>query len=149
MGLKKSVDEVRVEIPGDLKYEKVVREVTEVVATRMGFSDTDVKNMKVAVDEASSNAIRHAKPKDPKDNRVVITYSIEPSKLVISIKDNGQGFDPKAVRPSIDSLIESEGGRGIFLMKNLTDKVEYDTSPGKGTTVRLIKYLNQDKKKSR
>ena len=147
MGSRKSVDRIKVEIPGDLKYEKVVREVTEVIAIRMGFADIDVKNMKVAVDEASSNAIRHSEPKDPKDNKVVITYAIEPSKLVISIRDQGKGFNPKTVKPSIDNLIESEGGRGIFLMENLMDKIEYNTGPKKGTTVRLTKYLNLEKEK--
>lgn len=146
VGSKKLVDRIKLEIPSDLKYEKVVREVTETIATRMGFSASDVKNMKVVVDEASSNAIRHAKPKDSKDNKVVITFTVEPAKLVISIRDKGKGFKPKEVKPSIEGLIEMEGGRGIFLMENLVDEVHYNTGLRRGTTVRLTKYLNTENK---
>ena len=137
-------DIIKVEIPCKLAYEKVVREATAVLAFRVGFREKEIDELKIAVDEACSNAIQHSGTQGDKA-KVMVTFNIIPSGLEIHVIDMGKGFDPSKVKSPFGRRLKSGGGRGIFIMKALMDEVTFDSQPGKGTTVKLIKF-RKDKK---
>ena len=132
-------DIIKLEIPGKLVYEKLVREVTKIIASRMGFEDRDIEELRVAADEACSNAIRHGRRRG-KRSKIEVTFNVKPGELEICVKDNGKGFDPDSVELPFGERLKCRGGRGIFIMKSLMDEVVFDSKPGGGTTVTLRKY---------
>ncbi|MGH7601640.1 MAG: ATP-binding protein, partial [bacterium] len=65
------------------------------------------------------------------------------------VKDQGQGFDPQKLDGQNAQEIlarPQNGGRGILMMKMLTDEVHFEAGNGKGTQVRLVKYLASSQK---
>lgn len=82
--------------------------------------------------EASSNAIKHAGA-----NRIKVTLTKRRGVLELSVDDNGRGFDPAAAAASD----ESTGGLGLQTMRERAELscgiYELDSSPGKGTRVRV------------
>jgi serine/threonine-protein kinase RsbW len=125
-----------------------LREVREFVgeeARTFGFTEEDVANIILAVDEACTNIIKHAYQYATDK---VIEVSLHPvkQKFEIRIYDNGRPFDPSTIRqPDLKEHIghRKRGGLGVYLMKKLMDKVEYNFHRGKRNEVRLTKYLSR------
>lgn len=90
----------------------------------------------VSLTEAVNNAIIHGNRSEP-DRRVRITCEILPGWLLLMVDDEGRGFKPEKIgNPLAKENVLRESGRGIFLMRTLMDKVEFDFGKG-GTQVRL------------
>jgi serine/threonine-protein kinase RsbW len=84
-------------------------------------------NVLVAVSEAVTNAMIHGnKSKEAKNVTLGISLPKENS-VCFTIEDEGIGFDSEAVPdPTSPENIEKPHGRGIFLMRHLADKVEFE-----------------------
>lgn len=120
-----------------------VREFVSEAARRFGFTDEDVSKIALAVDEACTNVIKHAYRFDP-DRDIAITVRDGDGAFEVTIRDSGTGFDPARLQaPDMQDYFSHyrKGGLGVYLMKRLMDKVEYDIDPGKRNEVRLTKYL--------
>lgn len=90
----------------------------------------------VSLTEAVNNAIIHGNRSEP-ERRVRITCEILPGWLLVMVDDEGRGFKPDKIgNPLAKENVLRESGRGIFLMRTLMDKVEFDFGRG-GTQVRL------------
>jgi serine/threonine-protein kinase RsbW len=90
----------------------------------------------VSLTEAVNNAIIHGNRSDPA-RTVRVTCEILPGWLLLMVDDEGKGFKPEKVgNPLAKENVLRESGRGIFLMRTLMDKVEFDFGRG-GTQVRL------------
>jgi serine/threonine-protein kinase RsbW len=119
-----------------------VREFVDAAARAFGFSEEDVANIILAVDEACTNIIKHAY-QYAVDQEIEISIFPSTRSFEIRIYDNGKAFDPSLIRtPDLKDHIghKRRGGLGVYLMKRLMDKVEYNFIPGKRNEVRLIKY---------
>ena len=80
-------------------------------------------NMLVAITEAVTNAIYHGNKSDP-EKKVSIQYQLKNNNLSFVIADEGPGFDYYNLPdPTAPENLEKECGRGIFLMKHLTDQL--------------------------
>jgi len=98
------------------------------------FEDLKIKdefygNILVAVTEAVTNAIIHGN--NSNDSKMVIVSVDTPKKnsLVFTIEDEGFGFTPEDVPdPTSPENIEKPHGRGIFLMKHLSDNVRFNNN---------------------
>ncbi len=123
------------------KYFALVRKNTEEIAAHMGFDEEAIFDLALVVDEAYVNAIEHG-AEGKTEAKVDIIFSIYENKLEISIKDGGCGFDMTAVKvpENLESLCSTRG-RGLGLMKLLTDEFSYESHPGEGTSVTFAKYL--------
>lgn len=82
-------------------------------------------NVPVALTEALSNAILRGNADDP-EKTVRVHARVDPVTLVIEVTDEGVGFDMDQclVDPTTPECVESERGRGLFLMQKLMDRVE-------------------------
>jgi len=90
----------------------------------------------VSLTEAVNNAIVHGNRSNPL-KKVLITCEVLPGWLLFMIDDQGKGFKPEAVgNPLKKENLMLESGRGIFLMRTLMDKVEFNGSRA-GMQVRL------------
>ncbi len=138
------VDKVPQEVVMNLfstRYLDTVRKKTEEIAKEMGFDDEQIFDLALVVDEAYVNAIEHG-AEGKKETELEIKYKIFEDKLEICIKDCGCGFDMNKVSvPSNLKSITSTRGRGLGLMKLLTDEFFMESKPGCGTTVKFSKYI--------
>ena len=140
--------EYRLRIPSQTDNLEIIRDLVSKVASKVGFGDEDVGKIELAVDEACTNVIKHAYGKDP-HKPIDIGIKIDINKFTIVITDRGRGFDPSRLEmPDMKEYLAElrVGGLGIYLMRTLMDKVNYDIKPGVKNTVTMVKYfLDQDK----
>jgi len=103
----------------------------------LGFSPRQIRlNIPVALSEAIANAIRAGNQGDA-SKRVRVRAQLDATQLVVDVHDEGTGFDLDSctLDPAHAPNQEREDGRGLFLMRQLMDRVE--CVPGPGNTVRL------------
>jgi serine/threonine-protein kinase RsbW len=88
-----------------------------------------------------ANAIKHGNHLDP-GKKVEIDLRVEGEDLIISVLDEGNGFDPGRVADPLqpENLLKPDG-RGIFYMGKFMDGVEYRFRDGGGTEVTLRKRI--------
>jgi len=111
--------------------ETVLSEISE----KRFISEELYGNILLSVSEAINNAIVHGNKFDPK-KKVVIQYELTDTNLLISVIDEGLGFDVNLVEdPTQQGNIEKLYGRGVFIILNLCDKVEFEFL--KGQIVRM------------
>lgn len=113
-------------IPADFQALVDVENLVDRVCHTVGVQEDAYGNVLIAVTEAVNNAISHGSRQDRSLNvSVYVADSIEA--FCFSVKDEGQGFDYHNLPdPTAPENILKENGRGIFLMKNLSDEVEYN-----------------------
>lgn len=100
-----------------------------------GYGENATFAIKLALEEAVTNAFRHGNRCDP-DKHITIRYQVTPKRVEIEICDEGQGFCPEVVPdPTLPENIDRPHGRGIMLMRSYLDKVEYCET---GNSVRLV-----------
>jgi len=131
-----------ISIPSSLDYLKDVDSFVEKKLKRMGLNESQLADVAISVTEAVTNAVVHGNKGDP-NKRVWVNLEIKPDEVVITVKDQGKGFDPSAIPcPVEEENILRKVGRGIFILRSLMDQVDYIFEPQGGTLVRMIKYLN-------
>jgi len=100
-----------------------------------GLSVEQRDNLAVAVAEALSNAAVHGNRLHPQHHVRVMVLVTPKDCVVVEVADLGPGFEPTQVGdPTHPARVLMPGGRGIFLMKQLVDRVEYNEA---GNRVRL------------
>lgn len=101
------------------------------------FSQDDIFAVHLALEEAFTNAIKHGNKKDAA-KKVKIDYSVSLDKLEVSMMDEGEGFDPKAVPdPRYGENLYKTEGRGLLLMRSYMDVVEFNE---RGNCVYMVRY---------
>ena len=104
-----------------------------------GVGDEAVFGIDIAVREAVTNAIVHANKED-ETKSIEVTVNCVGHALEIEIKDQGEGFDPASVAdPTEPANLLKTSGRGIFLMRNFMDEVQWSSRPEGGTTLHMVK----------
>ncbi|MDQ7821796.1 MAG: ATP-binding protein [Candidatus Eremiobacteraeota bacterium] len=128
---------IDLKIPCLSEFVITARAQAELISRRMRFSPERIQDIKSAVGEACDNAIEHGS--SPKG--VDIRYRVRGTNLLIEIEDYGEGFDADEAGGSLPSPYV-EGGRGLFLMKNLVDDLQIVSRKGQGTKVSMEIYRN-------
>ena len=135
----------RLRLPAETRNLEIIRKFVVGIAQQYDFSEEDVYNIELAVDEAASNVIKHAYT-HPSSNEKIIDVAVRERSdgLEIVIGDKGKGFDPQAVKPpDMGEYMKKlkSGGLGLFLIKKLMDRVSFRMRPGIRNEIRMIKYL--------
>ena len=123
---------IDLEIPSDIKYiEQVVELVTRQCEELCFAARHCALNVPVALTEALSNAILRGNGED-RDKHVRIRARLDYEHLVMEVADEGIGFnlDDCTIDPTTGDNLDREDGRGLFLMRNLMDRVERFTDHG-------------------
>jgi len=94
-------------------------------------------DIRVAVGEALSNAIRHGSPRG-EDDAVSVTVAAYDDRVVLVVQDSGAGFDGES---SSNEDPYASSGRGVMFMRALMDHVEFSQLPDGGTAVTLVRHL--------
>lgn len=123
-------------IPSDLEAARAAEQTLLDDVARHGYKDTVIFAIKLALEEGLNNAIKHGNGYDHMKH-VEIGYAIDSQQAVITITDEGRGFNPGAVPdPTADENLEKPCGRGIMLMKAYMDQVSFNAD---GNQVQMIK----------
>jgi serine/threonine-protein kinase RsbW len=105
---------------------RLVERLIEDVCQVYGVNEDCYGNMLIAVTEAVNNAIHHGNRNDP-EKFVKIGFESESNTLIFSITDEGQGFDYSSLPdPTDPANIDKVSGRGVFLMQNLSDSIQFE-----------------------
>jgi serine/threonine-protein kinase RsbW len=105
----------------------VVSFVAEAMS-RAGYSDKDVYGMRLALEEAVVNAVRHGNRCDP-TKWVTVRYTVGPERVLVEVHDEGDGFDPDSVPdPTTLANRERPGGRGLLLMRSYATSMRYNAA---------------------
>ncbi len=90
------------------------------------LNEDQYNRLLVATTEAVNNSIIHGNKRDPKKN-VTVTCIVDGSSLIVRVHDEGPGFDALALPdPLAEENLLREHGRGVFLMRSLMGKVEFE-----------------------
>ncbi|MBC5994137.1 ATP-binding protein [Pontibacter cellulosilyticus] len=129
------MNQVKIQIPSLIENIRVVESFIDNSKDEFDFEDDIYGNIMVAVTESVNNAIRHGNKFD-KDKNVYLTLQVEENQLTFEIEDEGPGFDYENLPdPTSPENLENPGGRGIFLMRNLCDSVNFEEN---GKRVQLV-----------
>jgi serine/threonine-protein kinase RsbW len=102
------------------------------------IEENTIFNIKLSLEEALVNAVKHGNKLNP-DLSVEVTLETTDNSLIIKVKDEGKGFDFHNIPdPTQGSNLEKLHGRGIFLIKNLMDEVEFFDC---GREIKMIKFF--------
>ena len=126
------------QIPSNFSSLVDVENLVDRVCGNLGVEEDSYGNILIAVTEAVNNAIQHGNEFDTK-LFVYVAVGDQPTEFCFNVKDQGKGFDfSNLPDPTAPENIMKENGRGIFLMKRLSDNVEFDDF---GSSVSL--YFNK------
>lgn len=141
--------EVRFHLQSDTEYLDALNRLLASLFLHSGLSETQAKQLTMAVREMGSNAIEWGHKKQV--NRLVaVTYRMDAEKVTVVIQDTGPGFDrrnlPHAAKPEDPcqhmevrgELGLRDGGFGILMTNGLVDDMQYNEC---GNEVRLVKYI--------
>jgi serine/threonine-protein kinase RsbW len=103
------------------KMERYVRDIAKMASC----GDETRHNIMLVLTEAVTNAILHGNRQQP-DKAVDISAEISADRIVLTIQDQGDGFDPKSIPNPLDEKnILKSSGRGVWLMHEFSDKVRF------------------------
>jgi len=104
---------------------------------RHGYSEVAVFAVRLAIEEALNNAIRHGNEMDP-EKTAELVYEVTDDQVDIRITDEGPGFDFKDVPdPTLDENLDKPTGRGLMLIRAYMDTVEFNE---KGNELHMVKF---------
>ena len=103
----------------------LVENLIDEICKTQDVTEDNYGNILIALTEAVNNAILHGNKCNPTK---LVNVNIETSQGAVSVtvEDEGEGFDFNSVPdPTAPENLEKPTGRGIFLMRNLADEVEF------------------------
>lgn len=136
---------VRLQIPSLFDMVDLVQVLSDRMGQLAAFDEDAIHWVGVAVRESVINAIKHGNREHP-DKVVIVEFAFtpvdDPTELVVSVTDQGEGFVPEEVAdPLAPENILKSSGRGIFFMRNFMDDVQLNRMPEGGMEVRMMKKL--------
>ena len=130
---------ISIQVPSIMENIRMIESFIDNAKERFDLNDDIYGNIMIAVTEAVNNAIKHGNSGN-KSKNVYLSLYLEDSLIKFIVKDEGTGFNHESLPdPTAPENLEKPGGRGIFLMKHLSDEVEFKDN---GRIVELSFYMN-------
>jgi serine/threonine-protein kinase RsbW len=127
-----------IKVQSDPKYLSVIRAVTAKVGELSGMSDRAIEDIRLAVDEACSNVIKHAYGGDTTQS-ILIRFRKTEKGFEVLIEDEGVKVQPGSIEGrSLDDI--RPGGLGIHLIRRAFDIFAFDQRKKRGNRLRLVRY---------
>jgi len=112
-------------VKNDLRAILVPKDAIMAELERCQFPESDIFAVKLALEEALTNAVKHGNQNDP-DKKITVRYAVTSEKAVVVVRDEGGGFLPEAVPDcTLPERLPIPNGRGIMLIRTYMDKVCY------------------------
>ena len=132
---------LRLSIGSDLEQVDLVGIVIQSTLEQIGVGVDESHWLVMSVREAVINAIKHGNQQDC-GKRVLVEVDLEGTDYVVRVEDEGGGFDPDSLPdPTAPENLLRPNGRGIFMMRQFTDSIEYSFPAKRGTVVTMRKRI--------
>lgn len=129
-------EKIEFELPSDLALMNGVLEYLQERVAKLGLIRPERSNLFVALDEAFVNAVKHGNKNDL-TKLVKITAELSPTEAAFTVEDEGEGFDIREIpNPCDPENLFRASGRGVLLIYNIMDEVEYNAQ---GNRVKMVK----------
>lgn len=135
-------DSLKLTLPNELSYLPSAQNFVLDAARRFGFSEPELMNVEVGIEEAVTNVMKHAYDVEENSHFDIICEKL-PAGIRIIIKERGIPFDPKQIATyhSGAHLEEaSTSGLGTYLMQRMMDEVSFRNLGSEGKETHLVKY---------
>ena len=130
---------ISIQVPSMVENIRMIESFIDNAKERFHLDDDIYGNIMIAVTEAVNNAIKHGNNNN-KTKNVHLSLSLDEGMIKFVVRDEGDGFNYDHLPdPTSPENLEKPGGRGIFLMKHLSDEVKFLDH---GRTVELRFYMN-------
>jgi serine/threonine-protein kinase RsbW len=126
-------------LPSELEVLDSIDESTLKYSRLAGIDNGTASMVAMAAIEAVTNAVLHGNAACG-GKEVMVRYVWEPGEFRITVRDQGKGFDLSCVHdPTDPEWCMASSGRGIYIMRQVMDSVEFEMSEESGTTVTMVK----------
>ena len=126
-------------MPNELGYERIAMACSASLAKMFGCPQDRIEDLKTVVAEAAINAMQHGNRGRP-ESRVTVKIEVAEDTIHVAVMDEGEGLQEAVADPDIERVIEDNApavGFGLFLMRKLADRIEFDRINGGGHRVRM------------
>jgi len=132
---------VHLEIGSRLENVELVQIAVEASLEQLAIEEAVSSQIGTAVREAVANAIKHGNQSDA-SKQVSVDFGLEGDEIVIEVQDEGLGFDPNRVpNPLEPENLLKPNGRGILLIREFMDRVQYEFQKERGTALIMSKHV--------
>jgi len=129
-------EKIEFELPSDLALMNGVLQYLHERVSKLGLIKPERSNLFVALDEAFVNAVKHGNKNDP-TKLLRITAELSPKEACFTVEDQGEGFNIKDIPDPCDPAnLFRTSGRGVLLIYNIMDEVEYNAQ---GNRAKMVK----------
>jgi serine/threonine-protein kinase RsbW len=129
-------EKIDLELPSDLTLMNSVLEYLVDRVDKLGLVKVEQSNLFVALDEAFVNAVKHGNRNDPV-KLLRVTAELSAREAIFTVEDEGEGFDVHEIPdPTDPANLFKSSGRGVLLIYNIMDEVEYSRG---GAKLRMVK----------
>ncbi|HEY6190485.1 MAG TPA: ATP-binding protein [Pyrinomonadaceae bacterium] len=129
-------EKIEFELPSDVSLMNGVLQYLIERVAKLGVIKPERSNLFIALDEAFVNAVKHGNKNDP-TKLVRITAELSPQEARFTVEDEGEGFNVEQIPdPRDPANLFKSSGRGVLLIYNIMDKVEYNE---RGNRLTMIK----------
>src|SRR6185503_8779006 len=133
-------EKIDLELPSDLSLMNSVLEYLLDRVAKLGLVQIEQSNLFVALDEAFVNAVKHGNRNDP-GKLLRVTAELSAREAIFTVEDEGDGFDVREIPDPRDAAnLFKSSGRGVLLIYNIMDEVEYNAQ---GNRVKMVKRPNR------
>jgi len=118
-------EKIDLELPSDLTLMNAVLDYLLGRVAKLGMIEVEQSNLYIALDEAFVNAVKHGNRQNP-EKLLRVTAELSAGEAIFTVEDEGDGFDVRSIPDPCDpaNLFKSSG-RGVLLIYNIMDEVEY------------------------
>ena len=118
-------EKIDLELPSDLTLMNAVLEYLLDRVAKLGMIEVEQSNLYIALDEAFVNAVKHGNHQDP-EKLLRVTAELSAGEAIFTVEDEGDGFDVREIPDPCDPAnLFKTSGRGVLLIYNIMDEVEY------------------------
>ena len=134
------MDTIKIEIPSITENIRIIESFIDNAKERFNLDDDIYGNIMIAVTESVNNAIMHGNKNDRTKN-VTLSLYLNENIINFQIRDEGIGFDFQNLPdPTSPENLDKPSGRGVFLMKHLSDEVNFSNNGSMESKERSIYY---------
>jgi len=129
-------EKIEFELPSDITLMNGVLQYLLERVAKMGVIAPEKSNLFIALDEAFVNAVKHGNKNDP-TKLVRVGAELSPKEASFTVEDEDEDLDVQTIPDPCDpaNLFRSSG-RGVLLIYNIMDEVEYNAQ---GNRVKMVK----------
>ena len=139
---KPEISENRIVIPSDLGLISVVDEFLEKILREKGIAEEIVADIAICATEVVNNGISHGNRED-RSKQVSMELEFSASEIKVTVTDQGEFFDPESIAdPVAEENLLREVGRGVFIVRQLMDRLDITPSSTGGTVVSFTKKIS-------